>query len=120
MSEYDKIIVEGLILLMSVGINEAEKTKPQKVCLNLVIDVLNTGDTKKRTIKDVLCYQQLTDRIRSLAASGHFDLIEDFAESITSLCLTDQRAIAAKVSVFKTEIMKDTRKVGIEIYRKKH
>ncbi|MBK6897530.1 MAG: dihydroneopterin aldolase [Alphaproteobacteria bacterium] len=116
-TNYDKIIIEELTLSMSIGIYEAEKINTQNVCINLTLDLTSSPVEGKKAINDVLCYKELTDSIRKLAKSRHFDLVEELAEEICSLCLRDSRVVATTVRVFKTEIMKDIKNIGVEIYR---
>ena len=58
-------------------------------------------------------------KIRGLAASGHFRLVETFAERIARLLIGDFGAPWVKVSAAKLGILANARFVGVSIERGK-
>jgi 7,8-dihydroneopterin aldolase/epimerase/oxygenase len=70
-------------------------------------------------VSDTIDYEQVALKIRSLAASGHFRLVETFAERIARLLIGDFGAPWVKVSAAKLGILANARFVGVSIERGK-
>ena len=45
--------------------------------------------------------------------------METLGEKVVDLCFKDERVLAIKLKLEKLEVFKDTKSVGIEIFRKK-
>jgi dihydroneopterin aldolase len=70
-------------------------------------------------VADTIDYEQVALRIRALAASGHFRLVETLAERIARLLLDDFRAPWVKVSAAKIGILANAKFVGVTIARQR-
>ena len=57
--------------------------------------------------------------IKALAASGHFKLVETFADRIAKLLIDDFKAPWVKVSAAKIGILPNAKFVGVSIERKR-
>ena len=67
-----------------------------------------------------MSYEHIVADIKSILKSGHIDLLETLGEKIVDLCFTDERVMTIKLKLEKLEVFKETRSVGIEIFRKKN
>lgn len=114
----DYIIIENLLLNMSLGIYDHEKAKPQPVVLDIKIEVQQAADLSCVTIKDLISYEDVVTRIKSLCASRHYDLIEVLCEEIAVICLSYAQALNVSIKALKPTIIPDCA-VGITIYRTK-
>jgi dihydroneopterin aldolase len=70
-------------------------------------------------VADTIDYEQVALKIRALAASGHFRLVETLAERIARLLLDDFGAPWAKISVAKIGVLANAKFVGVTIERKR-
>jgi dihydroneopterin aldolase len=70
-------------------------------------------------VADTIDYEQVTIRIKALADSGHFRLVETIAERIAALIIGDMGAPWVKLSVAKIGILPNARFVGVSIERRK-
>ncbi len=70
-------------------------------------------------VADTIDYEQVALRIRALAASGHFRLVETFADRIAALLMNDFGAPWVKVSAAKLGILPNTKFVGVTIERRR-
>ena len=70
-------------------------------------------------VADTIDYEQVALKIRDLAASEHFRLVETLAERIARLLLDEFGAPWLKVSVAKIGILGNAKFVGVTIERKK-
>ena len=108
--------INRLVLDMSIGVHPHEKLNKQRVALDLELEVEYPIDGFERAIyKKVACYETLIGEVKKLALSGHIVLVETFAEKIADIALSDQRVIAASVSVEKLDIFDDCEAVGARI-----
>ena len=61
----------------------------------------------------------MTLRIKALAASGHFRLVETFADRVAALLVGEFGAPWVKVSAAKIGILPNAKFVGVSIERRK-
>ncbi len=118
-SDFDRIIIKDLRLDMSLGIYDHEKDSLQPVIVNIVIEVSASRDKKPLGIQDVISYEDVVGKLKTLSASRHFDLAEEYVEEIAVLCLKYDKTKSCNISVIKTQILQEAYGVGVEIYRKK-
>ena len=112
-----RMFVRDLVLDCLIGVHRYERDGRQRVRINLALDVLETGPAERDRLADVVNYDTLVVRIRALAAAGHVNLVETFAERVAAICLDDPRVRRATVRVEKLDVFDDTESVGIEIER---
>lgn len=116
-NSYTRLIIRDLRLDMGIGVYDFEKTAPQPVLINLLVDVAPPADWQADAYENVVCYATIVEGIRALAARGHVQLVETLAEQIAGLVLATKGVLAVTVRVEKTDIMPDAAAVGIEIHR---
>jgi dihydroneopterin aldolase len=87
------------------------------VSVDLEIGIPGAAVFKSDKVADTIDYEQVALKIKALAASGHFRLVETFAERIARLLIDDLGAPWVKVSVAKIGILANTRFVGVTIQR---
>jgi dihydroneopterin aldolase len=85
------VFVKDLKIEALLGIYPEEKTKPQKIVVNIDLSVI--------------------------VAAGHVGLAETLAERIAAACLRDKRVMAARVRIEKPDVIANARSVGVEIER---
>ncbi|MGF1610024.1 MAG: dihydroneopterin aldolase, partial [Kiloniellales bacterium] len=115
----DRILVKDLVLDFRIGVHAHEQLAPQKVRLNLEVQVRPRSGPLSDDIGDVLSYEDILNGIKELADGQHIHLVETLAERIAGICLADPRAVRARVRVEKLEIEPAAAGVGIEIERRR-
>jgi dihydroneopterin aldolase len=108
----DAILVRDLRVDALIGIHRRERHVRQTLSIDLDIGIPGTAVFKSDKVADTIDYEQVTLKIRELAASGHFRLVETFAEK-------DMGAPWVKVSVAKIGILPNAKFVGVTIERKR-
>lgn len=68
-------------------------------------------------VSDTIDYEQVALRIRALAASGHFRLVETFAHRVGALLTGEFGAPWVRVSAAKIGILPNAKFVGVTIER---
>jgi dihydroneopterin aldolase len=115
----DAIVIRDLRLEALVGIHRRERHVPQTVSIDLEIGVPGSAVFTSDKVADTIDYEQVALKIRALAASGHFRLVETFAERIAALLVNEFRAPWVKVSVAKLGILANAKYVGVTIERRR-
>ena len=113
----DAIVIRDLRVEALIGIHKREHHVTQTVSIDLDIGLPGTAVFQSHKVADTIDYEQVALRIKALAASGHFRLVETFAERIARLLIDDLGAPWVKVSVAKIGILANTRFVGVTIQR---
>jgi dihydroneopterin aldolase len=112
------VFVRDLVQTCSIGIYDHEHQTPQRVRFNIDLGVREGIDpATSESINDVVCYEQIVNRIRAIANDGHTNLVETLAERVAAMCLQDPRVRSARVRVEKLDVFEDAASVGVEIER---
>lgn len=111
------VFVRDLMLDAVIGIYDEEKVAPQRVRANLDLAVLEDNAPLADNYDNVVCYEQIVKKVRSIAADGHVNLVETLAERFAEICLQDPRVRSCRVRVEKMDVFSDTLSVGVEIER---
>jgi dihydroneopterin aldolase len=100
-----------------IGIHRRERHVAQTVSIDLDIGIPGTAVFQSDKVADTVDYEQVALRIRALAASGHFKLVETFADRIARLITEDFKAPWVRVSAAKIGILANAKLVGVSIQR---
>ncbi len=111
-------ILEGLELVMGLGIHPVERAAPQRVIVSVRMQVVYPAPPADDRIDQVLDYDFVRSGIQALVAGRHFDLQETLCEAIAALCLADARVERVTVRTSKPDIYPDAA-VGCEIERER-
>ncbi len=114
----DYIYIRDLSLSCIIGVNDWERKTKQtlKIDLDLEVDLREAG--KYDDLNLTVDYQNIRDQIENIVSHSHHYLIEALAEDIAAACLAEARVEAVRVRVEKPQILRNTRTVGVDIYRK--
>ena len=115
----DAILVRDLRVEALIGIHRRERHVRQTLSIDLDIGIPGTTVFKSDKVADTIDYEQVALKIRELAASGHFRLVETFADRVASLLVKDLGSPWVKVSVAKIGILPNAKFVGVTIERKR-
>ena len=112
----DSILVEpaGQVL---IGIHKRERYVAQTVSIDLDIGLPGTTVFASDKVADTIDYEQVALRIKALASSGHFRLVETLADRIAKLLTDEFKAPWVKVSAAKIGILPNAKFVGVLIER---
>ncbi len=115
----DSILIRDLRVEALIGIHKRERHVQQTVSIDL--DIGLPGDTvfSSDRVSDTIDYEQVVLKIRALAATGQFRLVETLADRIARLLLEDFSAPWVRVSASKIGILANVRLVGVSIERRR-
>ncbi len=112
-----RVYVRDFILPANIGVHDSERNGPQRVRINVDLQVVEGAAPLDDDIARVYSYEKIVEGIRDIIASGHINLVETLAERIALLCFEDARVIRARVAVDKLDVEPDADALGIEIER---
>ena len=115
----DSILVRDLRVEVLIGIHKRERYLAQTVSIDLDIGIPGTTVFATDKVADTIDYAQVALKIKELAGTGHFRLVETFADRIARLLLDDFKAPWVKVSAAKIGILPNAKFVGVSIERKR-
>ena len=114
-----KILISDLTLLMSIGIHGFEKIKKQEVRFNINIDINPYLFPIEDKLNSIVNYETVVDLITKLTKNKHYELLETLAEDIFDQLFKNINIQKIKLKIEKTQIIKNTSSVGIEITKKR-
>ena len=115
----DAIVIRDLRVEALIGIHRRERHVKQTISIDLEIGVPGAAVFKSDQVADTIDYEQVALRIGELAASGHFRLVETFADRIAALLMQDFAAPWVKVTAAKVGILGNAKFVGVTIERRR-
>ena len=110
------LFIRDLMLDCSIGIHSHERDADQRVRVNIEITVRDDRPVDDQ-IANVISYDDIVGGIKAIVGGGHINLVESLAERIGDFCMSDPRAIAARVRVEKLDAIAEAASVGVEIER---
>lgn len=93
-----KIFVTGVEVQAQIGVYRHEIGRVQPLKVDVELDVPTAGAAR---LADTLNYETILAAAQGVAAQGHIELVETFAERLARACLGDPRVTRARVRVEK-------------------
>ena len=94
------VFVRGLAIEAEIGIYPHERGKPQPLVVDLEVSL---APVEVGHLAETLNYETLAAAARDLAAAGHIDLVETYAQRLAEACLADPRVTSVRVRVEKPQ-----------------
>ena len=108
-----KVFVTGLRVQAEIGVYRHEIGRVQPLVVDVELDVPTAGAGR---LSDTLNYETILDAAQRIAASGHIELVETFAERLATACLADPRVTRARIRVEKPlALAPDAVAAGVEL-----
>ena len=114
-----KVLITDLTLLMSIGIHDFEKIKKQEVKFNINIDINPLLTPIENKLSSIVNYETVVKDVTKLTKNKHYELLETLAEDIFFILFKNINIKKIKLKIEKTQIIKNTSSVGIEITKKR-
>ena len=114
-----KILISDLTLLVSIGIHDFEKIKKQEVKFNIIIDINPLLTPIEKKLNSIVNYETVVKDVTKLTKNKHYELLESLAEDIFFILFKNTNIKKIKLKIEKTQIIKNTSSVGVEITKKR-
>ena len=100
---------------VSIGVLPHEREGPQRLLIDLEIELRRDLPDPREDLAKVLNYDSIRTRIIELAQARHYNLLESLARELLTI-FEDEAAIAStRLSVQKPDVYADCAAVGYEI-----
>ena len=116
-SGYDLIFLNDFLVQANIGVYTQEKKTTQPLRINVVAKVKNPRNINDDNLQSVVCYNQISKKIKKIIKSGHTILLEKLAEKIFQECFKNKRIETMKIRLEKLDAIQDTESAGIEVER---
>jgi dihydroneopterin aldolase len=108
-----KVFVRAARIEAEVGVYEHEHGRRQPLIIDVDLDI---APEPVLHIADTVNYESVVETAQALAASGHFKLVEAFAERLARTLLEDPRVLRVRVRLEKPEALAPAAEAaGVEI-----
>ena len=116
-SGYDLIFLNDFVLEANIGVYKYEKEGTQPLRINVVAKVKNPKKINDSNLQSVVCYNQISKKIKKIIKSGHTILLEKLAEKIFQECFRNKRIETMKIRLEKLDAIQGAASAGIEVER---
>ena len=116
-SGYDLIFLNDFLIQANIGVYKHEKEITQPLRINIVAKVKNPKKINDNNLYSVVCYNQISKKIKKIIKSGHTILLEKLAEKIFEECFKNKRIETMKIRLEKLDAIQDAESAGIEVER---
>ena len=113
----DIVYIRDLKLNARIGIFEWEKCIEQKIRIDLEMAWDNRVAAASDDIQHTLNYKTVSERVMSLVAGQHYELVERLAEEIASTLRQEFQIPWLRVTVGKPGAIREAAEVGVRIER---
>jgi dihydroneopterin aldolase len=93
-----KVFVRGLKVDAWIGVYDHEHGRQQPLVIDVELDV---AASHCEALGDTVNYETILQAAQAIAAEGHIDLVETFAERLAQASFADGRVTRARVRVEK-------------------
>ena len=116
-SGYDLIFLNDFMIDANIGVYKHEKIKSQPLRINIIAKVKNPKKINDDKLYSVVCYNQISKKIKKIIKSGHTILLEKLAEKIFQECFKNKRIKTMKIRLEKLDAIEEAESAGIEVER---
>ncbi|MWP61978.1 dihydroneopterin aldolase [Gilliamella sp. Pas-s25] len=113
----DRVLIEGLTVLTTIGVYDWEKTIKQKLILDLEMAWDNKPAGESDNVSLCLDYFQVSQSITQFIESSKFELIECVAEKIAEMIIKQFSVNWLRVKVSKPNAIANAQNVAVVIER---
>lgn len=113
----DRVLIEGLTTLATIGVYEWEKTIKQKLILDLEMAWDNQPAGEHDDVALCLDYFKVSQAVTNFITSTAFELIESVAERVAQLIIQQFAVKWIKIKVSKPSAIANATNVAVVIER---
>ncbi len=112
-----RLFLRDYEVFINIGVHAFEKTKEQRVLINVDLYIpLLLSTPKADELDEVVDYDFMRSSIASRIGKGHIHLQETLCDDVLALMLAHPKVRAARVSTEKPDVYPDCDAVGCEVF----
>ncbi|WED23318.1 bifunctional dihydroneopterin aldolase/7,8-dihydroneopterin epimerase [Vibrio sp. JC009] len=113
----DKVFIEQLEVITTIGVYDWEKTIKQKLILDIEMAHDNRPAGKSDNVADALDYAAVSEAVLNHIEGGRFELVERVAEEVAELVMSRFSVPWIKIRLTKPGAVPQAKGVGVIIER---
>lgn len=114
----DIVFINQLKLNTIIGIHGWEREKEQPIMLDIEIGCSIKSAANSDNIDDCIDYFSVCERMKTLAKTHQYQLVESFVEEVSRIILKEFMAQWVRVKLNKPDAVNEANGVGVLIERK--
>lgn len=107
------IHIKNLGMQAIVGVNDWERTKPQRIFVNIELEFDGQRAADSDDLHEAIDYSALSKQITEAVEGWRFFLLEKLSTEILNLVMSDQRVLSGRVEVIKPGAIKSADSVSV-------
>lgn len=111
----DRISLRDHVVAVEIGAFQAERGTTQRICFNVVVEVMPLTGPIDDDVDRILSYDRVTEAIARALAEERLNLLETLAERVAELILHEPQAVRVFVRIEKLD--RGPGALGVEIVR---
>jgi len=116
-TKYTKIFLKDYCVETSIGVNDYEKIKKQRLLINVEIYILRYNTISLNdSINDIVDYDFILKNITKIIDKMHINLQETLCSLILQNMLEHPKVEACNVSTEKIDIYHNCKSIGVELF----
>lgn len=115
----DKIHIEGLQLLATIGVYDWERQAPQKLILDLVLSTPLSDAALSDDLTDTVDYAKVSQDMETIAESCQPKLLEFLAGKMCQHILDNFPVQSVDLKLSKPTILPKAKNVAVQLFRSK-
>lgn len=113
----DKVVIECLEVISSVGVYAWERQIRQKLLLDIEMGWDNRTGARSDDVRHCLDYTKASEAVIRHLSTGHFALLERIAEEVAQLLISEFNTPWVRVKVSKPGAIVQAKQAGVVIER---
>lgn len=115
----DRIRIDGIVCQTRLGVTEEERSRPQRIILDVVLDLDLEEAVQSDDISRTCDYHRLVDSLQKAVEQSSFSLVEALAGDLCRQILSDERVFSTRVRVrkFPSDLKGRISSVAVELTR---
>ena len=106
------VFMRGLRLEAEIGVHPHERGRTQPLLVDVSVEL---APRTVEHIADTVNYELLSEYARALAARGHVELVETYAQDLARAVLRETGGLSVTVRVEKPQALEGAQGAGVEI-----
>ena len=115
-----RFVISQINVICSIGIHDFERTKKQRITVDLEVLLSTDKEPQADTIEQALNYDTIREMVIEIATSRHFDLQETLARTIFDAVLALSTVDALMVRTAKPDVYEDVKSVAYQLSNLPH
>lgn len=115
----DKIVIRDLTLMVNVGCTAEERSYPQRLTLDVEVELNTELAAKTGRLSETVCYMELSNSLRDLVKKQNWALIEQLAHDVCHLLFEKFPPVQQIRLNVKKYVLPEASWVGLELIRKR-